>query len=151
ARAPIQIFVARGGGARGSRVPRAAATRRLHRARGVRRGTAARLVRARALGVEPARRRRLRRVMHAVIALAGALAFDLILGAPPNVLHPVVWMGRLQRWVRKRAPREPAGAFAWGLLMALSGPLVFGGGAWLLLRLLAPLPTVQLAVSIWLL
>jgi adenosylcobinamide-phosphate synthase len=42
-------------------------------------------------------------------------------------------MGRLQKWLRARAPALPAPAFAWGALMALAGPLVFGGGpAWLL-------------------
>ncbi|HZS41349.1 MAG TPA: adenosylcobinamide-phosphate synthase CbiB [Polyangia bacterium] len=88
---------------------------------------------------------------HAAIALGGALAFDLAVGEPPNLLHPVVWMGRLQRALRRRAPRSPGAAFAYGALMALSGPLIFGGGAWLLLHALAAWPWAQLAVEIYLL
>jgi adenosylcobinamide-phosphate synthase len=70
----------------------------------------------------------------AALVLVGALAFDLLVGEPPNAIHPVVWMGRLQRLLRRVAPKRPAPAFAWGVVMAASGPLVFGGGSWLLLR-----------------
>jgi adenosylcobinamide-phosphate synthase len=65
--------------------------------------------------------------------LVVAVVADLLFGEPPARAHPVVWMGRLQNWLRARAPAVPAPAFAWGALMALAGPLVFGGGAaWLL-------------------
>ncbi|HEX4407044.1 MAG TPA: adenosylcobinamide-phosphate synthase CbiB [Polyangia bacterium] len=68
-----------------------------------------------------------------VIILVAAVVADLLFGEPPARVHPVVWMGRLQKWLRARAPALPAPAFAWGALMALAGPLVFGGGtAWLL-------------------
>jgi adenosylcobinamide-phosphate synthase len=88
---------------------------------------------------------------HGLAVLAGALALDLVVGEPPKLLHPVVWMGRLQRLLRRLAPRRPAGAFAWGSLMALLGPLLFGGGAWLLLRALGRWPLVELGVEICLL
>ncbi len=88
---------------------------------------------------------------HGVFVLAGALAFDLLVGEPPNALHPVVWMGTLQQRLRGWAPRSPAAAFCYGLVMALAGPLVFGGGAWALLRALAPFPWAQIAVEIYLL
>jgi adenosylcobinamide-phosphate synthase len=88
---------------------------------------------------------------HGLAALGGALALDLIAGEPPNALHPVVWMGRLQRALRRRAPKPPARAFAWGALMALAGPLVFGGGAWLVLRALGRWPLVELGAEIFLL
>jgi adenosylcobinamide-phosphate synthase len=89
--------------------------------------------------------------VHAALVLVGALAFDLMIGEPPNALHPVVWIGRLQRALRRRAPRDPAGAFAWGALMAVVGPLAFGGGAWLAIRALGRWEWAQLAVEIWLL
>jgi adenosylcobinamide-phosphate synthase len=88
---------------------------------------------------------------HAALVLAGALAFDLAVGEPPNALHPVVWMGRLMRALRRRAPRSPGGAFAYGAMMALLGPALFGGGAWLAARALAAWPWAQLAVEIYLL
>jgi len=88
---------------------------------------------------------------HALVVLAGALALDVVVGEPPNALHPVVWMGRFYRALRRRAPRSPAAAFAWGAAMAAAGPLVFGGAAYALARATAPLPWLQLAVEIWLL
>jgi adenosylcobinamide-phosphate synthase len=88
---------------------------------------------------------------HALVVLGGALALDVVAGEPPNALHPVVWMGRLQSALRKRAPSRPAPAFAYGCLMAAAGPLVFGGGAYLLARALAALPLVALLVEIYLL
>ena len=36
--------------------------------------------------------------------LLAALAFDLLIGEPPAALHPVVWMGNVQTWLRRRAP-----------------------------------------------
>jgi adenosylcobinamide-phosphate synthase len=76
-------------------------------------------------------------VREAALVLLGAIAFDLLLGEPPARLHPVVWMGRFQSALRRFAPAPPARAFAFGLLMALAGPLVFGLGAWGALSLLA--------------
>jgi adenosylcobinamide-phosphate synthase len=101
-------------------------------------------------------------VAHALVVLAGALALDLIAGEPPSALHPVVWMGNFYAALRRRAPGRagharhagddrPAAAFAYGCFMAASGPLVFGGGAWLVGRVLAPLPLVRIIVEIYLL
>jgi adenosylcobinamide-phosphate synthase len=87
---------------------------------------------------------------HPLIVLAGALALDLAVGEPPNLVHPVVWMGRLMRALRRLAPSDRAGAFLWGCFMALTGPIVFGGGAWLIVRALAPWPIAQIAVEIYL-
>jgi adenosylcobinamide-phosphate synthase len=89
--------------------------------------------------------------LHGLIVLAGALVLDLTVGEPPNALHPVVWMGRLQRRLRRRAPRAPAAAFAYGCMMALAGPLVFGLGSWALIHALRPLLPLQIAVEIYLL
>jgi len=88
---------------------------------------------------------------HATIVLVGAVAVDVLLGEPPNALHPVVWMGTLQRALRRLAPRRALGAFVHGSMMALLGPALFGGGSWLVLRALAPRPWIQVAVEIFLL
>lgn len=72
--------------------------------------------------------------MHAEMSvLLAALALDVLAGEPPARVHPVVWMGRLQKALRRRAPSRPAPAFVWGGLMAVAGPVLFGGGAALLL------------------
>jgi adenosylcobinamide-phosphate synthase len=88
---------------------------------------------------------------HALVVLAGALALDIVAGEPPAALHPVVWMGRLYASLRRRAPRSPRAAFAYGCVMAAAGPLVFAGGAWALTRALAPLPLLRIVVEIYLL
>ena len=69
-----------------------------------------------------------------VTILLAALAVDLVLGEPPSRLHPVVWMGRMQEALRRRAPRGPLPQLLWGAFMAAVGPCVFGGLAWLALR-----------------
>lgn len=90
---------------------------------------------------------------HALVVLAGGLALDAVAGEPPDALHPVVWMGRFYAWLRRRAPsgRSRAAAFGYGCLMALSGPLVFGGAAWALGAALAPLELLRIVVEIYLL
>jgi len=88
---------------------------------------------------------------HALVVLAGALALDVVAGEPPNALHPVVWMGSFYAALRRRAPRRPAPAFAYGLMMALAGPLVFGAGALVITQLLAPLLLLRIVVEIYLL
>jgi adenosylcobinamide-phosphate synthase len=72
--------------------------------------------------------------LHATVSvLLAAVALDLIVGEPPSRIHPVVWMGRMQNALKRRAPVPPAPAFMWGALMALLGPVAFGGATWLLL------------------
>lgn len=90
---------------------------------------------------------------HALVVLAGALALDAVAGEPPAALHPVVWMGRFYGWLRRRAPRgrSRAAAFAWGCVMALGGPLVFGGAAWAIGCATAPLELLRIVVEIYLL
>ena len=90
---------------------------------------------------------------HALLVLVGALALDTVAGEPPDALHPVVWMGRFYGWLRRRAPsgKSPAAAFAYGCLMALAGPLVFGGAAWAVGAALTPLLLLRIVVEIYLL
>jgi adenosylcobinamide-phosphate synthase len=87
---------------------------------------------------------------HPLLVLAGALALDVTVGEPPSAVHPVVWMGRWSRALRRLAPRDPAGAFAWGCVMATTGPLVAAVVAWLAARWLASWPLGQLAVEVYL-
>jgi adenosylcobinamide-phosphate synthase len=58
-----------------------------------------------------------------------ALAIDLVLGEPPNRVHPVVWMGRLigflDRRVSRGEPRRPGRERALGVLVAVIPIVVF--------------------------
>lgn len=62
-----------------------------------------------------------------------AIAWDLLLGEPPVLLHPVVWMGKAISLLERWAPAERADALAYGGAIALLVTVVFGGGAFLLL------------------
>ena len=71
--------------------------------------------------------------MSALIALYPlllAIGIDLLLGEPPNRLHPVVWMGRLIATLRCRAPRRGSmRAFLYGgAIILISGGVVAGLG-----------------------
>ena len=87
----------------------------------------------------------------ALVVLGGALALDVFVGEPPNALHPVVWMGHYYRALRRRAPKSPAAAFAYGAFMALSGPLLFAVAAYAAARVSAPWPWLRVALEAWLL
>jgi adenosylcobinamide-phosphate synthase len=65
------------------------------------------------------------------LALLAAVAVDLLVGEPPRALHPVVWMGRTLRLLRRAAPPEGRrlAQLAWGAVAALAVPLLFGGAA----------------------
>ncbi len=82
---------------------------------------------------------------HAAVLLA-ALAWDRWLGEPPAALHPVVWMGRVIGWFRRRAPKRDGAAFVWGLVMAAGLPVLFAG-----LAGLTVLPLVGPVLAVWLL
>jgi adenosylcobinamide-phosphate synthase len=78
-------------------------------------------------------------------ALVLALALDLAFRELPGPIHPVIWMGKLVSWLEKIGPSPEARglALAWGALMALTVPALFGGTAWVAangLRELGPVP-----------
>ena len=77
--------------------------------------------------------------------LALALALDLAFREFPAWAHPVVWMGKLISWLERLGPsgRGRVSDFAWGAVMAVLVPTLFGGLAWLAatgLRELGPIP-----------
>src|SRR5438067_963597 len=57
-------------------------------------------------------------------ALVLSLVIDRLLGEPPAMVHPVVWIGRAISWLERRAPSSPAAGFAYGAGMSL---VVVGG------------------------
>lgn len=88
---------------------------------------------------------------HALLVLCAAVAFDALVGEPPTPLHPVVWMGRFLRLLRRGAPRRPGPALLYGSGMAVAGPLVSGLIAWELASALARWPLLQIALEAYLL
>lgn len=66
------------------------------------------------------------------VALAIALALDLILRELPNSVHPVAWMGKLIAWLEGIGPSGGGrvSAFSWGVCMAILVPTLCGALAW---------------------
>lgn len=72
-----------------------------------------------------------------------ALLIDLLLGDPPNALHPVAWMGAAIARCRRQAPRQgKAAPFAYGLLLVTGGCLATMGIVRLLIQLGCRLPVL---------
>jgi adenosylcobinamide-phosphate synthase len=86
------------------------------------------------------------------LVIVGALAFDLLVGEPPNSVHPVVWMGALIDWFERRQPDEPKAKQAWGTQLVVAGIVLSFGLTWLVLAVLGRLhPVAKLVVAIVLL
>lgn len=53
-------------------------------------------------------------------ALALAFILDMVIGEPPAVIHPVVYLGRIISWLERRAPKASRFAqFSYGLVVTL--------------------------------
>lgn len=91
--------------------------------------------------------------------LAGALAIDGAFGEPPARWHPVVWMGSVARSALRLAPPDEGAAkgggagaqLAFGAALAVGLPVVSGAGAWLVLRVCALVPGLELVAAVLLL
>jgi adenosylcobinamide-phosphate synthase len=92
-------------------------------------------------------------IMRSDLALLGsAMVVDWVLGEPPAVVHPVVWMGRsVKAAERCVTSRDPGAELAAGAMIALLLPCVFAGGAAVLLRALERWPIVAFIAAVWLL
>lgn len=84
------------------------------------------------------------------LTLAGAFAVDALVGEPPTVLHPVVWLGQTTGLIVDRLPKGEraiefvGGAFVAAAITALGAAI--GGLAGRI-----PHPALRLPVTIWLL
>ena len=86
--------------------------------------------------------------------LLPAVVLDLLLGDPHWMPHPVRWMGQtisaLERVLRRRFPKTPAGERGAGIVLALALPALFGGGCALMLWGLGRLSLwLSWAVQLW--
>ena len=80
--------------------------------------------------------------MASPLALLLSLGLDARFGEPPGRVHPVVWMGRYLG-LRKRllgVSSRPLPRSLLGTGFVLVGALGCGVAAWVLTRILAPLP-----------
>lgn len=77
----------------------------------------------------------------ALLSLLIALLLDLLLSDPPNKFHPVAAMGGFIRWAEgRRKSHSPTGQFLYGMVLVLSGGLLFSLPWSFLLRLFAGFP-----------
>ncbi len=80
--------------------------------------------------------------------LLAAVLLDLLLPEPPNAWHPVVWIGRVTGALRRVAPQQPVGAFAYGCVMVVAVVGGAGAAAWFGLAALAAIhPLAYLIVG----
>jgi adenosylcobinamide-phosphate synthase len=56
-----------------------------------------------------------------------ALLFDIILGEPPSIIHPVVWMGKLIDVFVQKAPVSNRKAYGFFIVFFCTGTAVFAG------------------------
>jgi adenosylcobinamide-phosphate synthase len=88
----------------------------------------------------------------ALFMLVAALLWDRLLGEPPLAMHPVVWMGRLIGFLRRRARRDSNGIeLVQGIALALLVPALVGAVASLVLLGLRDTPWLYTVVGTWLL
>jgi adenosylcobinamide-phosphate synthase len=70
-----------------------------------------------------------------LVPLCLAVLLDLVLGDPPNRIHPVAWMGSLVSLLRRLAERKPrshASELAWGIAIVAIGLSLAIAAGWLL-------------------
>ncbi|MGO8684614.1 MAG: adenosylcobinamide-phosphate synthase CbiB [Thermoleophilia bacterium] len=90
-------------------------------------------------------------VATATVLLAGL--FDVLIGEPPNALHPVVWMGSLAGFMARRRPlRGRRAELAWGVVIVVTTAGLAGAAGVALTFGLAHLPVwLAVPVAAWIL
>lgn len=77
------------------------------------------------------------------MAIFFAFLLDLLVGDPPNRLHPTAWMGCLiYVWGKVRPRNKPVAEFLSGFVLILLGITITGAIGYFLTRLCSNLPTV---------
>ena len=72
-----------------------------------------------------------------ILILALAIIIDLAFGEPPDVLHPVAWIGKVIAFLERAViNRRPVFQFIYGVVMALSVVILFTAAAYFLLAYL---------------
>ncbi len=82
-----------------------------------------------------------------IVLVLSALGMDILFGELPNSLHPVAVMGRFIGALCRKKPRGNVPRFVYGLFIVVSGAVLFGAAAALLVRLLQGAPAVVAAAA----
>ena len=81
--------------------------------------------------------------MERLVILGGAVVLDIALGDPPDIIHPVAWMGRIIGLVeRGGAKLSPAWQFVYGMMMTIFITGLFAVPAYYLVSYLTDLNQV---------
>ncbi len=87
-----------------------------------------------------------------LMVLALALLLDFLLGEYPNLIHPVVWMGKMISLYERLAPSQgPKRQFVAGVLLALLFPAACAATAALIIFSVQPWPIAAIIVTVLLL
>lgn len=82
------------------------------------------------------------------LALLLAMAIDLVFGDPPNRYHPVAWMGSYIRVWGSRIPKAgESRRFLFGLMLLISGMIIFSVPLWGLSTLISGHPSIQIIIT----
>lgn len=74
--------------------------------------------------------------MTIALILLLAVALDLVLGDPPNALHPTAWMGQVIFWGKRHSPASsPVAQFIYGALLISIGAMLCALSAYLALTI----------------
>ncbi|MBI2955152.1 MAG: cobalamin biosynthesis protein [Chloroflexi bacterium] len=71
-----------------------------------------------------------------ILILLLAVLIDQLLGEPPSIVHPVVWIGKVIEALMKASPRHELARLAYGALIVTMVVAAFGLGTFFLLDLL---------------
>jgi adenosylcobinamide-phosphate synthase len=75
--------------------------------------------------------------METLLITALAVVLDIALGDPPNIIHPVAWMGKIISLLEKGGRKlKPAGQFIYGVLITLFTTALFAVPAFYLVHYL---------------
>ena len=85
-------------------------------------------------------------MMEYILILVVALALDVVLGEPPNRIHPVAGIGRIISWEMKLRPRGRTVQLLYGSLAVLVTAALFSTAAYFLLEYLRDVHVVLFVV-----
>lgn len=87
--------------------------------------------------------------LQVILLLIAVLLIDRLIGEWPARIHPVVWMGKSVKWLRRWQPASPSRQRLYGLLIALGLPLFWASLTIGTLAMLQGWPLAQFLLSVF--